>query len=303
MKKYLVGSIFVSIVLLLAACSRQPVTPGNQDNVSGCPEDAKICADGSSVVRSGSDCQFAPCPQEGLINISSPSPFESISSPVTITGEARGPWFFEASFPVQILDGNGQVIAEAPAMATEEWMTEGFVPFEATLEFDAPATDMGTIVFRNDNPSGLPENSQELRMPISFVRGMRTVQLYYYNPAMDRDDSGNILCSRQGLVIVERQIPITKTPIQDTINLLLSGNLTATEKTAGITTEYPLEGLSLKGASLKDGALTLEFSDPSNKTVGGSCRVGVLWSQIEATAKQFPEVKEVRFLPEEMFQP
>jgi len=25
--------------------------------------------------------------------------------------------------------------------------------------------------------------------------------------------------------------------------------------------------------------------------------------QIEATAKQFPEVKEVRFLPEELFQP
>jgi hypothetical protein len=54
---------------------------------------------------------------------------------------------------------------------------------------------------------------------------------------------------------------------------------------------------------LKNGVLTLEFEDAQNKAVGGACRVGVLWFQIEATAKQFPEVKEVRFLPKEIFQP
>ena len=79
--------------------------------------------------------------------------------------------------------------------------------------------------------------------------------------------------------------------------------LTEEERTAGIATEYPLEGLSLKGASLKDGILTLEFNDPSNRTGGGSCRVGILWFQIEATAKQFSEVQQVRFMPEELFQP
>jgi hypothetical protein len=143
----------------------------------------------------------------------------------------------------------------------------------------------------------------------------RAVKLYYYNPELDRDESGNIACSRSGLVPVERKIPITQTPIQDTIKLLLQGkeNLTEAEKAQGITTEYPLEGLSLKGASLsteggsasggKDGVLTLEFDDSQNRTVGGSCRVGILWFQIEATAKQFPEVQQVRFLPEEIFQP
>jgi len=129
------------------------------------------------------------------------------------------------------------------------------------------------------------------------------VKLYYYNYELDKDESGNAVCSRNGLVPVERQIPITQTPIQDTIKLLLSGNLTEEERVQGINTEYPLQGLSLKSASLKNGVLTLEFNDPNNKTVGGSCRVGILWFQIEATAKQFPEVKQVRFLPEEIFQP
>lgn len=131
----------------------------------------------------------------------------------------------------------------------------------------------------------------------------RIVELYYYNPALDRDETGNILCSRKGLVAVERKIPISKTPIQDTIKLLLEGGLTEEEKTVGITTEYPLEGFKLLEANLKDGVFVLKFEDPFNKTSGGACRAGILWFQIEAAAKQFSEAKEVRFLPEELFQP
>jgi len=130
----------------------------------------------------------------------------------------------------------------------------------------------------------------------------RTINLYYYNPANDQGPGG-AQCSRNGLVAVNRQIPLTDTPIQDAIRLLLRGQLFAEERAQGITTEYPLEGLSLKGVLLKDGVLTLEFDDSKNKTVGGSCRVGILWFQIEATAKQFPGVRQVRFLPEEIFQP
>ena len=131
----------------------------------------------------------------------------------------------------------------------------------------------------------------------------KTVTLYYYNYELDKDESGNIACSRNGLVPIQREIPITRTPIQDTIKLLLRGELTAEERDQGVDTEYPLAGLSLIGASLNDGVLTLEFDDPQNRTGGGSCRVGILWFQIEVTAKQFSEVKQVRFLPEELFQP
>jgi putative hemolysin len=126
----------------------------------------------------------------------------------------------------------------------------------------------------------------------------RLVKLYYYNPKLDKDE-----CSKKGLVSVERMIPITQTLIQDTIKLLLSGKLTKEEQVQGISAEYPLEGLLLEEASLKNGILTLKFNDPNYKTSGGSCRVGILWSQIEATAKQFSEVKEVYYLPEEVFQP
>lgn len=138
---------------------------------------------------------------------------------------------------------------------------------------------------------------------IAFSSYSKTVKLYYYNPKLDQDETGNILCSHKGLVAVERKIPLSKTPIQDTIKLLITGQLTDTEKSQGITTEYPLEGFSLTETNLKpDGTLILKFEDLLNKTSGGSCRVGILWFQIEATAQQFPEVQKVRFLPEELFQ-
>jgi hypothetical protein len=133
----------------------------------------------------------------------------------------------------------------------------------------------------------------------------RIVKLFYYSSARDHDATGNVQCSRQGLVAVERTITDTetRTPIQSTIELLLMGELTAEERVAGLGTEYPLPGVALTGATLKDGVLTLALSDPENKTSGGACRAGILWLQIEATALQFPEVREVRFAPEFLFQP
>lgn len=246
-----------------------------------------------------------PTGKEDLIQVTSPLPNATVKSPLVVEGKARGTWYFEASFPVKVIDANGTVLGSAPAQAQDEWMTSEFVPFRGTVTFNAPSTPTGTVIFEKDNPSGLPEHADELRIPIRFDTAAakeRTVSLYYYNPANDQGPGG-AQCSRNGLVAVQRSIPVTTTPIQDTVNLLLQGQLTEAERAQGITTEFPLPGLTLTGASLNSGVLTLQFEDPQNRTGGGSCRVGILWFQIEATAKQFPEVTEVRFTPEELFQP
>jgi hypothetical protein len=240
------------------------------------------------------------------IRVAGPLPDQEVASPLTVTGEARGNWYFEASFPVKLFDADGKELAAVPAQAQGEWMTEDFVPFKAELTFTALATATGTLVLKKDNPSGLPQYDDEISIPVKFsgpAGPQRTIDLYFYDSSKDRDETGNVLCSRQGLAPVQRNIPLTKTPIQDAVRLLLRGDLTAEERAAGISTEFPLPGVELKGASLKDGVLTLAFVDPDNRTGGGSCRVGILWSQIEATAKQFPEVSSVRFMPEELFQP
>lgn len=107
--------------------------------------------------------------KQDLIRASEPMPGEKISSPLTIAGEARGGWYFEASFPYELLDANGTVIAQGPVAAQGEWMTQDFVPFSATITFPAqPAGSTGTLVLKKDNASGLPENDDSLTIPVTF---------------------------------------------------------------------------------------------------------------------------------------
>ncbi len=104
-----------------------------------------------------------------LIRVISPRPNEAVQSPLTITGEARGSWFFEASFPVVLTDWDGKIIAQGNANATGDWMTTDFVPFKATLTFVAGAStysNKGTLILKKDNPSGLPENDNSLEIPV-----------------------------------------------------------------------------------------------------------------------------------------
>jgi hypothetical protein len=233
-----------------------------------------------------------------LIQIESPRPNTQISSPIIIKGKAKGTWFFEGSFPIKLINDQGVVIGNAIATADGEWMTQDFVPFTASLTFSSSGTNKGKLILEKDNPSGLPENEDFLEVPVNFSSS-NEVSLYYYSKKLDPNGD----CTQEAIVPVKRSLNKTQTPIQDAIKMLIKGDLTSSEKANGLITEFPLEGFDLKGANLKNGELTLEFIDPKMKTSGGSCRVSLLWSQIEKTAAQFPEVKSVDFIPKDLFQP
>lgn len=91
------------------------------------------------------------------------------SSPLRVSGMARGVWYFEASFPITLIDSNGKTIGMGIATAKDEWMTEDFVPFEGEIIFEKPTSSKkGMVIFTKDNPSGLPEHDDELRIPVYF---------------------------------------------------------------------------------------------------------------------------------------
>jgi len=92
-----------------------------------------------------------------------------ISSPFTITGRAPGNWAFEASFPIELLASSESNLITIPAALTGDWMTTELVPFTATLSFDESAAgETGTLILRKDNPSGLAENDDSIRIPIRY---------------------------------------------------------------------------------------------------------------------------------------
>lgn len=115
-----------------------------------------------------------------LIIVSEPGPLSVITSPITVRGQTRGTWYFEATFPIVLVDWDGKIIAQSHASALLDpnnpkstWMTEEFVPFEGTIEFENPSgksysNKRGMLIFQKDNPSGLSEYDDALEIPVLF---------------------------------------------------------------------------------------------------------------------------------------
>ena len=176
------------LILLLSVIGALYIYTQNKDKVSeeiACTMDAMICPNGSAVGRTGPNCAFAPCPtsptvddiqvhidsKANLIVMNTPTRDSVISSPVTITGKARGYWFFEASFPISVVNWDGLIIGQGIATAHDEWMTEDFVPFTATVAFTVATNTpyrRGALILQKDNPSGLPEHDDALEIPVTF---------------------------------------------------------------------------------------------------------------------------------------
>ncbi len=102
------------------------------------------------------------------ITIDSPRPNDVVVSPLQISGQAVGSWYFEAVFPITLTDENNKTLATISAQSQSDWMTQDFVSFTASLEFDQPDTDTGFLILQNANPSGLPEHQKTLTVPVHF---------------------------------------------------------------------------------------------------------------------------------------
>ncbi len=142
-----------------------------------CTADAMECPDGSFVGRQGPNCEFAECPAPAetaetnqMIQVASPQPGDTVSSPLQLTGQATGLWFFEASAPVVVEDTNGNVLGQSYVTAQGDWMTTNFVSFSGNISFNVPAgVTNGFIIFKKDNPSGEPQFDDELAVPVQFA--------------------------------------------------------------------------------------------------------------------------------------
>lgn len=108
-----------------------------------------------------------PAQIDNLITVESPLPGSVVGSPLVIKGQARGNWYFEASFPVELLGANNQVLAQGVAQAQGDWMTENYVPFVVTLNYSSTETS-GRLVLKKDNPSGDPSHDRSLVIPLTL---------------------------------------------------------------------------------------------------------------------------------------
>ncbi len=109
-------------------------------------------------------------PQTGLI-VDTPQENATVTSPLVVSGHIDGTEYwtgFEGQVgTVRLLDGNGNLLVLGILTATTDWMQLP-TSFSTTLIFTTPTTSIGTLVFKNENPSGMPEREKQFILPINF---------------------------------------------------------------------------------------------------------------------------------------
>lgn len=263
------------------------------------PEDTWLCQNGQWVKHGnpsapqpttgcgqpGDDSSVTPTPQPEVV-VFMPQANQTIKSPLTVAGKARGNWFFEASFPIKLVDSQGKEIAVSYVQSIGDWMTTEFVPFSGQLKFSVSATAAGEFILKNDNPSGLPQYDKEIRIPVTISpEPVFTVKAYFNNANLDPEFSCNKVFP------VERPVVKTAATARAALEQLLAGP-SDLDKALGFTTSIN-SGVIIQSLTISDGLAKVDFGGQLEFQVGGSCRVSAIRAQISETLKQFPAVKSV----------
>lgn len=272
-----IAAVLAAVILILGYFYFWQSRPAAENNL-----DILIDQASKTMLEAESQTQ-----KDNLIRLEAPLPDQTVASPLAITGQARGYWYFEASFPVKLYDDSNNLIAQGIATAQSDWMTEDFVPFRAELFFDQPSSGHGILVLEKDNPSGLPEHYDELSVPVNFSQDTATtaVKVYFSNSELMKNGD----CNR--VYAVNRTIAKTPGIARAALLELLQGP-DEQEKAAGFSTNLN-DGIEIQSLSIQDGVAQVDFNEMLDRAVGGSCRVIAIRAQIAETLRQFSTVDEV----------
>ncbi len=121
--------------------------------------------------------------------------------------------------------------------------------------------------------------------PIPTSVGTTTVKVYFNSSVLDPETT----CEK--VFPVTRTIPLTQAVGTAAIGELLKGP-TAAEAAHGYSTAIP-DGVQLQSLTITDGVARADFNETLERSIGGSCRVGLIRHQITETLKQFSSVSSV----------
>lgn len=151
--------VFVLAAIIVVLATMLFLVPGQAQ--------APIVATSTQSTSTGQTPPSGSTPLSSRVSVTTPLPGAVVGHSVPVSGKAPGNWFFEASFPIQVRDLNGNIVGRAVAQAQSDWMTTNLVPFAATVVIDAGFTGPATLILLRDNPSGLPENDDSVEFAIT----------------------------------------------------------------------------------------------------------------------------------------
>lgn len=87
---------------------------------------------------------------------------------LTFSGEARGTWFFEASFRAEVRDSAGAILSVGSVQGAGDWDSEAFVPFTVSIQIPETVVGRGTLVLIKNNRSGDSSQDDSFSVPVQF---------------------------------------------------------------------------------------------------------------------------------------
>lgn len=152
-----VAKPYAPLLMVLAGSASEPPATGFGDDYAA----------GWRATRVVRTVHIGDCRSDQIV-LDLPARGAVVVSPLEVRGRARGTWFFEGDFPLVLLDGRGNLVAQGFATAKGEWMTTEFVPFSAVLRFQSPEPGPGRLILKKDNPSDRRELDDALVVPVVF---------------------------------------------------------------------------------------------------------------------------------------
>lgn len=212
------------------------------------------------------------------ITITSPKANESVDSPVTITGKAR---VFENQFTVQVKNSTGQIVYKQTGVMSDAKNSGLFGNYSVKVPIPAEQGANFKVEVFNLSPKG--DGKYEGYASV-MIKLKTTDTSSVYAAFITGDDCTTV-------TLFPRIIIKSPEFVYMSLVELLKGPTTE-EKAHGATTQIA-DTAKINSFRMQGDTAYADFNSALQPSVGGSCRIQAIRSQIENTLKQFFGLKNV----------
>lgn len=123
------------------------------------------CTDGIGVVFT-EEIIVKDSKQSEALRVFYPTPSTRVSTPVSFSGEARGIWFKENTFSVEVRDKDGKTLAKSKVVREEDVYVDKLNYFDDLIAIPMNVSSQELmLVFINGNMNG-----EEVVVPINYLK-------------------------------------------------------------------------------------------------------------------------------------
>ena len=221
--------------------------------------------------------------KERNIIVDLPKPGEKLGSPFIIKGKAK---VFENRLTIILREDNKEAELYKESVIVDALDINQFGNFEIKIPAPISAAGKKLIleVFNYSNEDRSAQNLVAIPVEVTASETM-DIEAYFINNKLDLENT----CVK--VFPNKRQILKTQEVAYMSLYQLIQGPNIG-ELSEGYDTGIP-GNVRINSVTIHDGTVFVDFDEGLEYGVAGSCRVAAIRSQIEATLKQFPNIKNI----------